>query len=562
MFRKFFFKKKYKNEIDPNEIFLDSSNLPQFDTQQFEGQIEKTIKKKTIFLVGFFFFFIISIFLFKLFSLQIIEGKNFLVLGENNRLKHSVIFSERGIIYDRNGVELVWNEVGDNLEEHAKRKYIDKKGSAHILGYVGYPLKDKTGNYYEVKTIGKDGVEKEFDNKLKGENGTKIVEMNALMKVKSELTIKLPKNGENLYLSIDSNLQDFFYKSIEKLANRVGFQGGSAILMDIDNGEILMMTSFPEYSSDILTNSSDKKDISKYIADKRHPFLNRAVSGLYTPGSIVKPIMALAALNENVISPEKEILSTGSISLPNPYHPEKKSVFKDWKAHGWVDMRRALAVSSDVYFYEIGGGYQNQIGLGISKINEYMGMFGFGKLTNISLFEESEGVIPNPDWKKMFFDGEEWNIGDTYHTSIGQYGFLVTPIQVVRATSALANDGILFNPVLIKGATDYDSVLKIPIDKEKFKIIKEGMRDSVKEGTAQGLNVPYLNIAAKTGTAELGVYKKYVNSWVIGFFPYEKPKYAFAVIMEHGPKENTLGGVYVMRQFFDWAHSNDSDYLK
>ncbi|MBU1557919.1 hypothetical protein KKC45_03075 [Patescibacteria group bacterium] len=565
MFKELFLRKRYKKyngEIDPDEIFLDSSNLPKFDKQQFEGQIEKPIGKKTIFSLGVFFILVLSVFTSKLFLLQITEGESYLDRGENNRLKHSVIFSERGIIYDRNGVELVWNEVSDNGDKHAKRNYIDKPGLSHLLGYVGYPLKDDQGNYYEIETVGKEGVEKIFDEQLSGKNGIKIVEVDALMESQSELVIQPPQGGKNLDLTIDADLQNFMFEAIENLSNEVGFQGGAGVVMDVENGEILAMTSYPEYSSDILTNSDDNNKIAEYIFDEKKPFLNRVASGLYIPGSIVKPIMALGALNEGVITPDKEILSTGSISLQNPYYPELKTVFKDWKAHGWVDMRRAIAVSSDVYFYEIGGGYEDQVGMGITNINKYMRMFGFGESTGIGFSDEAIGVVPNPDWKAEVFDGEDWTVGNTYHTSIGQYGFQVTPIQAVRATAALANNGIMLVPVLVKGdELNKDLVSVMPISKDKFKVAQEGMRDAVTEGTVQGLSVPFVRVAGKTGTAELGVSKNYVNSWVIGFFPYDKPKYAFTVIMEHGPKENMIGGLYVMRQTLEWMNINRPEYF-
>ncbi len=562
----FFKKKKHSfsnGEIDPDEIFLDSSNLPHFDKQQFEGTIEKPISKKTFTFFGLFLIIVLVIFGSKLFMLQIIEGKSFLIKGNNNRLKHSVIFSERGIIYDKNDVELAWNGVGDNGETHSKRNYINQAGLSHLLGYVGYPLKDKSGNYYETETIGKAGAEKIFDKKLKGKNGIKIVEVNALMKTQSELVIQPPQNGENIHLTIDSDIQSYMYKTIKNLSKDVGFEGGAGIIMNIKNGEILVMTSYPEYSSDILSNSDDNNKIAKYIFDKRKPFLNRVTSGLYVPGSIVKPIMALGALNEGVISPEKQILSTGSISIQNPYYPKLKTVFKDWRVQGWVDMRKALAVSSDVYFYEIGGGYKNQKGLGITKINKYMRMFGYGKITGANVVSEKKGTVPNPTWKKKMFNGEKWTLGDTYHTSIGQYGFQITPLQAVRSTAAIANDGYLLTPVLTKEETKNEKKPeRIPISRDDFKIVKEGMREAVLEGTTQGLNVGYVKIAGKTGTAELGVSKKYVNSWVIGFFPYEKPKYAFAVIMEHGPETNEIGGLYVMRRTLDWMSVHKPEYFK
>ncbi|MCG2694649.1 hypothetical protein L6261_01015 [Candidatus Parcubacteria bacterium] len=562
----FFYKNKYRGrggEIDPDEIFLDSSNLPNFDTQQFEGRIEKPISKKTIFSLGSFFVLVLIVFSFKLYSLQIVNGEYYSERGDNNRLKHSIIFSERGIIYDRNGVELAWNSVNDEGEIFGKRNYIDKFGLYQLLGYVGYPLKDNSGNYYQTEIVGKGGIEKINDDELRGENGLKIIEVDALNEVKSESTIKTPENGKNIYLTIDSDLQNIFYKTMDSLAKDVGFHGGAGVVMDITNGEILSLVSYPEFDSNVLSNSDDRKIISSYIQDERKPFLSRVTNGLYTPGSIVKPFVALGGLNEGIINPTKKILSTGSISIPNPYYPELKSVFKDWKAHGWVDLRRALAVSSNVYFYAVGGGFEDQKGLGISKINEYMKMFGFGEKTGAEVIDEQKGTVPSPEWKKEMFDGEDWRIGDTYHTAIGQYGFQITPLQAVRAISAVANNGIMLTPVITASSTKNVGLLKtISIEDKNFKIVKEGMRDAVTEGTAQGLYVGFVKVAAKTGTAELGVSKNNVNSWIIGFFPYEKPKYAFAVIMENGPKENTIGGLYIMRQVLEWMNINRPEYLK
>lgn len=273
-------------------------------------------------------------------------------------------------------------------------------------------------------------------------------------------------------------------------------------------------------------------------------------------------MMSIAALNEGIITPEKQILSTGSISIQNPYNPQLKAVFNDWKAHGWVDMRRAIAVSSDVYFYEIGGGYEGQKGMGISNIEKYSRMFGFGSVTGIDLADEKIGTIPNPEWKAKMFKGEDWRIGDTYHTVIGQYGFQVTLVQAVRSIAAIANGGTLLTPHLLKEPHQEYATSQIPISDDKFKVGREGMRDAVLGGTVVGLNVPYVEVAGKTGTAEIDAGKKYVNSWVVGFFPYENPKYAFAVVMERGPHANTVGGVFVMRQMFDWMHVNTPEYLK
>ncbi len=563
----FFQNKRRRNiEINPDEIFLDSRNLPEFDVHQFEGRIEHPISQKSVLFLGSFFLVIAVVFVFRIGDLQISSGSYYENLSKRNSLRHTPIFSERGVIYDRNGVELAWNTPSDN--NFSKREYINANGLSHILGYVSYPKKDKSGFYFQEEFKGKDGVELVYNNILSGKKGIKITEVDVFSKIQSESIISPPVGGDNITLSIDSRVQEELFKAIKDLSARVGFSGGAGIIMDANNGEILALTSFPEYSSNILSNSSSIKDIQKYINNKNNPFLNRIVAGLYTPGSTVKLFMALGALEEGIISPEKQIFSSGSISIQNPYFPELKTVFKDWKAHGWVDMRRALAVSSNVYFYTIGGGYQDQKGLGISKIERYAKIFGLSNITGVDLPGEAKGVIPNPKWKRENFNGEEWRIGDTYHTAIGQYGFQITPIQLARATAAIANNGKMLNPrILMKDGNvnleDETSVERIiDMDMNNLNVVKEGMRMAVTEGTAKGLNIPQVSIAAKSGTAELGVSKALVNSWITGYFPYENPRYVFTVVMEKGDRHNLLGALFVMRQTLEWMSRNTPEYLK
>ncbi|MFZ3015743.1 MAG: penicillin-binding transpeptidase domain-containing protein, partial [Minisyncoccia bacterium] len=204
-----------------------------------------------------------------------------------------------------------------------------------------------------------------------------------------------------------------------------------------------------------------------------------------------------------------------------------------------------------------------QKGLGIANIEKYAELFGIGEKTNVDLPDEIEGVIPSPEWKAKNFKGDPWRIGDTYHTAIGQYGFQVTPLQMARAVGAMANYGKLVTPHFILGDTTKESETSIiNLSKENFNIIHEGMRDGVLFGTSAILNVPYVQVASKTGTAQLGVAKNKVNSWVMGFFPYQAPKYAFIVLMEAGPSTNSVGAVSVMRQLLDWMSVNTPDYFK
>ncbi|MCI0619686.1 hypothetical protein L0Y40_01470 [Candidatus Wolfebacteria bacterium] len=548
-------------DIAPEEIFLDAENRPGFDTSQFEGRLEQPISWRIV--LGVFGVFVLVAFVFvgRLWHLQVVEGKTYFAQGEKNRLSQILLFAKRGVIVDRVGRELATNIVASDPTDFPIRQYATTTGLAHVLGYVSYPQKDAAGFYFRTEVEGREGLEAYYDELLGGENGSKISETDAIGNVLSESVIKPPLDGDTLHLSIDAQVQGRLHELMAALATDVGFQGGASIIMDVTNGEVLALTNYPEYDPEVLSLGEDREAIAALSADTRKPFLNRAIGGLYTPGSIIKPFIAVGALDREIISPEKEILSTGALTVPNPFDPARPSVFKDWKAHGWVDMRHAIAVSSNVYFFHIGGGFESQPGIGISGIEKYVRIFGIGSPTDIDLGGETDGTIPSPTWKAKVFPDDPWRIGDTYNTAIGQYGFQVTPVQVARAVAAIANGGFIVEPHMRQN-TEAAPVGKIPIPDETLRIVREGMRLGVLEGTAKGLNMPSVAIAAKTGTAELGVAKEDVNSWVIGFFPYERPRYAFATVMESGPATNVIGALFVMRQLFDWMSVNTPEYLE
>ncbi len=565
MIRGFRRAKKIRSSIETYEVFIDAKNLPQFNTHQMEGRIEKPISRSAIYAVGFVFALIASMFSWQLGKLQIVKGVEYAERSEKNSLDKKPIFSERGIIYDRNQVELAWNVVNTEQPEEtfANRAY-KEHGFAHLLGYVGYPAKDKSGNYWQEVIVGKDGLEKRLDTELRGINGLSIFESDARGKVSSENVINPPQHGKNITLTIDARVQEKLYQSISELAQSSGYVGGGGVIMDVTTGEILALTSYPEYNSSVLSTGDDRATITGYFQSKSKPFMNRVVSGIYTPGSIVKPFLAVAALNEGVINPYTNILSTGKLVIPNPYGGPD-SVFNDNKAHGYVDMRKALAVSSNVYFYEIGGGFQNQKGLGISNIEKYARAFGIGEKTGIEIASELAGTIPSPAWKAKNFPGDPWRIGDTYHTAIGQYGFQVTPIQMVRAIAAIANKGTLVRPHLILDDTTSKAnqqPVSIPIPPEDYQVVQEGMRKVVTEGTGIALSNVGVSVAAKSGTAQVGVNKDRTNAWVIGFFPYEHPRYAFTVLMESGAKNGSAGAAHAMKPTLEWMAQNTPEYVQ
>jgi penicillin-binding protein 2 len=585
------FKKIIKSkEINPDEIFIDSSNISGFDKDQFEGQIEKPISHRSIGIASILFLIICFIFLFRIGNLQIIDGETNRHISENNRLRRSLVFAERGAITDRGGNILAWNEDDPLQDEFSLRKYSNQKGLHSLVGYVRYPKKDKFGFYYDTKYEGADGVERYFDSILTGHNGLKISETDAKGNIISQSVLRPAIKGENIKLSIHEKAQKSLYGAIEEISQRSGFQGGAGVVMDIYTGEVLASVTYPEYDSNVMTDGKNIEKIQSYLTNKNTPFLDRVSQGLYAPGSILKPIFALAALAEGVITPEKKIESTGEMRLPNPFRPGEFSIFKDWKAHGFTDVKEAIAVSSDVYFYQIGGGFQSQKGLGIKRIDDYAKMFGLGDSLEETFFSGKQGVIPTPEWKQKTFDGDIWRVGDTYNTVIGQYGFLVTPIQAVRFTSALANNGTLLTPTILSTETENDLRVRGIYDASKkhtkkiqdvgkispenatlttpdninrwYRIIREGMRMTVTEGTMQILNVPYVEVAGKSGTAQVGVRNQFINSWSVGFFPYQNPKYAFAILLERAPHTATVGSAFAVREWLEWMNVYAPEYLK
>lgn len=545
------------SEISPDEIFLDHANLPAFETAQFEGRLEQPLGAWPVYALGGAFVLIALIFGAQLWRVQVVQGGAYAERSRDNTLRTTPLFAERGEIFDRRDEPLAWNELSDGA--FLKRRYTRRAGLAHLVGYLKYPTKDTDGFFIREDFEGVAGAEREMNDLLGGENGVRTLEYNVHGDAVSESEVSPPQRGADARLSIDARLSEALYGFLMERMRVAGFQGGAAGVLDVANGEIVALTSVPEYDPQALTDGAPPERIAAFVQDPHTPFLDRASAGLYAPGSTVKPLLAAAALAEKVIAPETEIVSTGSIAIPNPFAPNKFSVFNDWKAHGAVDMRKALAVSSDVYFYEIGGGFENQKGLGIERMEKYYRAFGLGETLADPLLGASSGVVPSPAWKERLFPGDSWRIGDTYNTAIGQYGMLATPLQMLRAIAAVANGGLLVEPTVLLG--DAVSARRIPLADEYLRVAREGMRQAVTEGTASGLWFPFVSVAAKTGTAEVGIAKKRVHSWAVGFFPYENPRYAFVSLLERGPSENTVGSVFVIRQFFEWLAVYAPEYL-
>jgi len=537
------FKKKLKKN---NEILFNVKS-----NENFDDLMERPLEKKIYwsYLIIYVLFLVIS--LWKLYDYQVLNYEDYKKKSQNNFIKSEVLFSKRGIIVDRNDNELVWNEDKEN-EEFSKRKYYKEVGLYHILGFLSYPKKDKWGKYFTKEYSGKAGVEKHFNEYLNGRLGKKMLKIDAHRNIISQNTIVEPEEGKNLKLTIDLNLQKVLYHALSDYIQEDGFIGGAGIIMNAQTGEILATVSLPEYDSNLMTEKDDAKKMKKYFTDKRNIFLNRVFLGGYTPGSIVKPFVGLMGLENKIITVNTSFHTTGRLILPNKWNPAKPTIFSDWKNHGTVNLFKAIAQSSNVFFYIVGGGlhgiknYADREGLGISRLYEGYKSFGFGENTEVERLKEKAGLVPNQEWKKKVFK-TNWNVGNTYFISIGQFGFLTTPLQVATALSSIVNDGKVLTPrITFLSKTKVRKTL--PYSQKNINLIKKAMRGTVLRGTTQVLNLDFVQVATKSGTAQIKNNTKN-NAWVEGFWPYKNPKYVFVILGDEGPIKHRSAAV-VMRDVF------------
>jgi len=433
------------------------------------------------------------------------------------------------------------------VESNFERNYINTALS-HLVGYVGLVDSEDLNtdkNLVLNDIIGRSGIELFYDDILRGENGAVSIFKNATGDISNIERTKEPIPGDKLETTIDLEFQEYFHnRMIQGLAS-LERTSGAGIAINPQNGEILALISLPSF---------DANNVSDYLVDKNRPLFNRTISGLYSPGSTIKPIHAIAALNENIITPEKQIFSAGYIELPNPYNPDNPSRFVDWKPHGWVDVHSALARSSNVYFYEVGGGFEDITGLGIKRLREYWKLFGLDKKTGIDLPGENSGLLPSPE-KKEEQTGSFWRVGDTYNVSIGQGDLQITPIELINFISLIANNGIAYKPH-IKKTEDSEELINISYLNDSIRESQIGMEDAVTKsyGTANSLNDLDVSVAAKTGSAQTTGNTK-TNAFIVGYAPTDNPEIAVLVLIEDA-REGSLNAVPIARDVFRWYHEN------
>lgn len=446
------------------------------------------------------------------------------------------------------------------VDDDFKRQYPEGEQFAHILGYTGLVSSEdlKKNNSLSLnEIIGKSGLEFYYDKELKGTDGETLNYRNSKGEIMDNKLLENPVPGYQLYSTIDAEFQKFFYNRLKEALSYLGSRAGVGIAMNPQTGEILSIFSLPSFDNGKIKTED--------LINQKKPLFNRAVGGAYNPGSTIKPLVAFAALKENIISPDKQILSVGYIDIPNPYHPDQPSRFVDWKPHGWVDLYSALARSSNVYFYEIGGGYRDQKGLGIQRLKEYWQKFGLGEKTGIDLPSENIGFLPDDKLKEKS-TGDIWRIGDTYNATIGQGDVLVTPIQLINYISAIANGGKINKPFIIQKIVSEDgSVIKetrpevlkdYSSDIDIIKKVQKGMIDGVEKpyGTAHLLADLPFSIASKTGSAQVESKTK-VNAFFVGFTPTDNPQLAILILIEDA-REGSMNTVPVAKDVLRWYYDN------
>ncbi len=436
----------------------------------------------------------------------------------------------------------------------------DTLAFSHVLGYTGLVNEDdlvRDATFSIDDKIGRAGLEMQYDSILRGVNGKSVFFRDAAGEAKEKQSTQEAQQGHTLRTSIDRDLQRYAYARLQQGLTEIGRDSGLVIALDPRNGEIRALVNVPSY---------DVNGISAALANPKTPLFNRAVMGVYNPGSTIKPLVALGALTEGVATPETSVYSAGYIEIPNPYNPSLPSRFLDWKAHGWVNAQSALARSSNVYFYEVTGGFQNQRGIGIEKLKQWWQLFRLDQKTGIDIPGERVGFLPDPDWKERV-KNDPWRVGDTYNVAIGQGDFMVTPLGLLNYIASVANGGVLWKPHVATGVLNADGGVITEMRPEvladfKEKIagalptVRRGMRDAVLKdyGTAHLLHDLPVDVAAKTGTAQIQNNQK-TNAFFVGYAPYDNPELAIIVLVENS-REGGRNTVPIAKDIFMWYYEN------
>ncbi len=464
------------------------------------------------------------------------------------------------------------NFKGIDIKSRLSRHYPKGEIFSHALGYVGsisggdYSRFDPSF-YTGKEQIGKTSIERNYEPYLRGTPGNQKL----LVNVRGRIMERIDQNpflpGNNLILTIDSELQETAYKAMGK-------QKGAVVILDASNGEILVMLSSPSFDPNKLSFGLTQEEFNTLIKNKNKPLFNRAIAGQYPPGSTIKPMIALGALEMGIIDPDVFIPCEGRFFLPNYSRP-----FNDWSTHGAVNVVRAIQASCDVYFYNIA----NE--MGIDKMSYFLKQFNLGASTQVDIDSEKNGVMPDKEWKKNNFTSREnqsWYKGETVIAGIGQGYMLATPLQLALATAIIANKGTAHKPHMLK-AIEYTNSGKIQylesesidyinyIDDKNWNLIHEGMEAVVNErrGTAYGIFPANSSIAGKTGSSQVFSIDKRSSNEVpeelrdhglfIGFAPIDKPEIIVSIIVENGGGGRVAAAPVAEKIFASYLESSETN---
>ena len=417
---------------------------------------------------------------------------------------------------------------GTLLTVQPERKYLYQDLAAHVLGYVNEISEEelKMSRYANLTggdIVGKNGLERYYDSYLRGEKGSKEVEVDALGREIATLQLQEPIAGNDIYLTLNSALQQY-------AQNLMLAQKGAIVVSEPNTGKILAMVSQPSYDPNLFTQQISIDQWQEIAQNKENILCNRNIQGIYPPGSVFKLITAIAALEEGIVDLKNNVYCPG-------YYEIGDSTFKCWKetGHGNQTFIEAIKNSCNVFFYTMGQK------LGIDRLSHYAIMFGLGEKTGIDLPGELEGLVPSQEWKTRTFN-QVWFPGDTINLSIGQGYLLATPFQIHNMVSLIASDGFMYRPFHVDKIVSQSGELikqfepelikRIDVSSETFRIIKEGMRKVIEGGTGWKADIEEVAVAGKTGTAQNPQGEN--HAWFAGFAPYQNPEVSVTVFIEHG----------------------------
>ena len=566
---------------------------------------------------------IILILIGRMFYLQILKGSYYSRQAEGNRTRYSRILAPRGIIYDCNGEELANNKPGfmislvrrsdsyseetlerlstilkiplvkiketvkqeaggaepirvvrnatpdqvakveENLrylpgvmlEVQPVRNYPNKELAVHALGYVGeisdYEISH--GAYSNLKAgdiIGKFGLEDYYDDALRGEDGSYREEVDVAGRVVQVMDKVDPKPGQGLVLTIDAKLQRITEAAVDRQLRAIHARGCAVVVLDPNNGEVKALVSRPGFDPNWFVNGISEKNWKYLNTDPFHPMTDKAISGEYPPGSTFKIVTGSAALEEKKVTPDELIYDSGRHWLVDMRNAGGEAL-------GYINFKRALSASDNVYFYEMGNR------LGIDLLDKYAKDFGFGQRTGIDLDGEAQGLIATPEYKMKVFD-DDWYLGDTFNTAIGQGFTLASPIQVAEMMAAVATDGKRYKPHLVtKIINDDGSVAKafepeeegsLPISEATLKLVQEGLEAVTEEGgTASSLKNLPVAVAGKTGTAENPHGPE--HGWFVAYAPAKNPQLVVVCIVEQGTY-GSVSAVPIVKDILEYAFTD------